>query len=238
MKNNKLEDKITILIVCIGFFIITPYLIKCIFQNPETRNTLINYVGAIYSGLMTIIGVGATIIYEKNERNKDIELQYRPLIKIDEREAQGLPTNGEIDISTDFEKYEMIDKSLSKNLIIKNIGRGEMLDINLYDIKVRDILASPNSEQKYDVFFCFGDKYDELGINDQLSFFIMLPTRKEKIGNYSELFEISFKISFYGCLHKTKYEYLISFCIDSKNIYQNDKSYEDKLYNYKVTKLK
>lgn len=238
MKNNKLEDKITILIVCIGFFIITPYLIKCIFQNSETRNTLINYVGAIYSGLMTIIGVGATIIYEKNERNKDIELQYRPLIKIDEREAQGLPTNGEIDISTDFEKYEMIDKSLSKNLIIKNIGRGEMLDINLYDIKVRDILASPNSEQKYDVFFCFGDKYDELGINDQLSFFIMLPTRKEKIGNYSELFDVSFKISFYGCLHKTKYEYLISFCIESKNIYQNNKSYEDKLYNYKVTKLK
>ena len=238
MKNNKLEDKITILIVCIGFFIITPYLIKCIFQNSETRNTLINYVGAIYSGLMTIIGVGATIIYEKNERNKDIELQYRPLIKIDEREAQGLPTNGEIDITTDFEKYKMIDKTLSKNLIIKNIGRGEMLDINLYDIKVRDILASTNSEQKYDVFFCFGDKYDELGINDQLSFFIMLPTRKEKIGNYSELFEISFKISFYGCLHKTKYEYLISFCIESKNIYQNDKSYEDKLYNYKVTKLK
>ena len=175
---------------------------------------------------MTIIGVGATIIYEKNERNKDIELQYRPLIKIDEREAQGLPTNGEIDITTDFEKYKMLDKTLSKNLIIKNIGRGEMLDINLYDIKVRDILASTNSEQKYDVFFCFGDKYDELGINDQLSFFIMLPTRKEKNGNCGELFEVSFKMSFYGCLHKTKYEYLISFCIESKNIYQKDKLYE------------
>ena len=53
-----------------------------------------------------------------------------------------------------------------------------------------------------------------------------------------ELFDVSFKISFYGCLHKTKYEYLISFCIESKNIYQNNKSYEDKLYNYKVTKLK
>lgn len=53
-----------------------------------------------------------------------------------------------------------------------------------------------------------------------------------------ELFEVSFKMSFYGCLHKTKYEYLISFCIESKNIYQNNKSYEDKSYNYKVTKLK
>ena len=33
-------------------------------------------------------------------------------------------------------------------------------------------------------------------------------------------------MSFYGCLHKTKYEYLISFCIESKNIYQKDKLYE------------
>lgn len=207
--------------------IITPYLIKCLFINPDTRNTLIDYMGSIYSGLMTIVGVAATIIYEKNERNKDIELEYRPQLKLEECDYKDLTTNGQIDIVTESEKFFGGD-SLHKCLVIKNIGRGEMLDVKLSDVKVELI------KEKLDFtgYLSTGRNYDEIGKEDSISYNIVVPRRGTNTAGSSKLYNVSIKISFYGCLHKTKYNYLISFCIDKKYGVQHDK-----LYNYKIIKL-
>lgn len=47
----------TTILISIILFILTLYLLKELFNNHDTRNTLINYMGALYSGLITIVGV-------------------------------------------------------------------------------------------------------------------------------------------------------------------------------------
>ncbi len=212
---------ITIILISITLFILTPYLLKELFNNPDTRNTLINYMGALYGGLMTIIGVVATIIYEKEERKKDIELQYKPLIKLEEHKTKDLITTGELDIYENPNEFLKEQDILKTCLIIKNIGRGEMLDIKLFEVKAEYIY---DEERPLKGLFSTGFKYDELAPNDFISYSIVLPKS-------DELYKISFKISFYGCMNKVKNTYLISFCID-KSVIKNDK-----LYNYRVTKI-
>ena len=216
-------------ILWIMITILTPYLLKCVFANQETRNALIDYMGSIYSGIMTIVGVAATIIYEKNERNKDIELQYRPQLKIEECDTLEVTTNGQIDIVTKSKKFSEINTEvIHKCLIIKNIGRGEMLDVELSDVKVELI----NENIDFSGYLSTGRNYDELGMEDHITYNIVVPRRKTLVVGSSELYCVSLKISFYGCLHKTKYQYLLSFCIDKKY-----GTIHDKLYNYKITKI-
>jgi len=220
---------IVTLIIWLMVTILTPYLIKYFFVNQETRNVLIDYMGSIYSGLMTIVGVIATIMYEKNERIKDIELQYRPQLKIEECDAANITTNGQLNIITDSNMFlKSTTEGVHKCLVIKNIGRGEMLDVELSDVEIESI----NDKIKFKGYICTGRNYDELGIEDYVTYSIVVPRRKTITYGNSELYNVSIKISFYGCLHKTKYQYLLSFCIDKKY-----GSISDKLYNYKVIKL-
>ena len=225
---KKIKIVIT-LVVWMVITVLTPYLIKYLFENQETRNALIDYMGSIYSGLMTIVGVAATIIYEKNERSRDIELQYRPQLKIEECTAANITTNGQINITTDSNSFlKSTIEGVHKCLVIKNIGRGEMLDVELSDIEIESI----NGKTEFKGYICTGRNYDELGMEDQITYNIVVPRRKTITYGDSELYQVSIKSSFYGCLHKTKYQYILSFCIDKKY-----GSTSDKLYNYKVTRM-
>lgn len=217
---------ITTILISITLFILTPYLLKELFNNPDTRNTLINYMGALYGGLMTIVGVVATIVYEKEERKKDIELQYKPLIKLEEHDSYNFTTDGQLDIITDSNKY-LREDILDVCLLIKNIGRGEMLNIELYDVSIESINDRINLKGS----FSTGFKYYELSPNNYLSYVITVPSKATANFNSSDLYSISFKMSFCGCMNKVKNTYLISFCIDK--CYGSN----DRLYNYRVTKI-
>lgn len=203
-----------------------------IFQSEWDAGDALSFYGALLSGIITMIGVILTINHENKIRCDDIERQYRPIIKLREIDGddQKVVSDGEIDISINSKNYRNTTV-ISKLLSIENIGRGEMLDVELYDLNVENIKVKHNKQQANCIFSCI-THFDEIAMGDKISFCIVVPHPTSYTVGEEIIYNLKFKMRYYGCLKKTKYNYELSACISySLGISKSE------LYNFKIKKI-
>ena len=96
----------------------------------------LGYVGSIFGGGITLLGVCLTIHYEKITRKKDIATQYKPILIIDDNVLYILSNQ---DSKTIIEESDMVDIleyaknqiRIESNIKIKNVGRGEAKNVSI-----------------------------------------------------------------------------------------------------------
>ena len=108
---------IQILFIAIGSMVFTTFIIQIpnpIFENVGSKDSWINFFGAITGGFLTLYGVWWTIKDQDEKRKKDLAIQYKPILEL-----------GNISI------HQEEDGPVAIELEIKNVGRGEANSIAL-----------------------------------------------------------------------------------------------------------
>lgn len=125
-KNKNYNWKPYIVIVCLVSMIMVLLIGLGLFFNNDNYDFL-GYIGAIIGGGLTLLGVCLTIIFQSIISHNELAVAYRPLIKL-EGNAQILS-----------------NEDVSIIIPIKNIGRGEALDVTIKLLNNNNITFSPTS---------------------------------------------------------------------------------------------
>lgn len=203
--NKKLNYIILILVI-----IIIPFFIKSIFINTF-GDVLITYLGSIFGGLITLFGVYFTIKFESNNRKKDLELQYLPIINATVTDNIILSKKSKIlrflSGSKDFNDLDFYD--YKKIIKIINVGRGEItkVDISVYNYELVQELDSSS----YHLGFLDDSNFINIvPVNDYFSILIDLPKIKTKSSKLHLSVDLDLSIT---SLFNNTYHYRLSFII-------------------------
>ena len=203
--NKKLNYIILILVI-----IIIPFFIKSIFINTF-GDVLITYLGSIFGGLITLFGVYLTIRYESNNRKKDLELQYLPIINATVTDNIILSKKSKIlrflSGSKDFNDLDFYD--YKKIIKIINVGRGEItkVDISVYNYELVEELDSSSYHLG---FLDDSNSINIVPVNDYFSILIDLPKIKTKSSKLHLSVDLDLSIT---SLFNNTYRYRLSFII-------------------------
>ena len=197
-------------IILILVIIIIPFFIKSIFINTF-GDVLITYLGSIFGGLITLLGVYLTIRYESNNRKKDLELQYLPIINATVTDNIILSKKSKIlrflSGSKDFNDLDFYD--YKKIIKIINVGRGEItkVDISVYNYELVQELDSSS----YHLGFLDDSNFINIvPVNDYFSILIDLPKIKTKSSKLHLSVDLDLSIT---SLFNNTYHYRLSFII-------------------------
>lgn len=167
-------------IILILVIIIIPFFIKSIFISTF-GDTLITYLGSIFGGIITLLGVYYTIKYESDKRKKDLELQYLPIINSCVTDNIILNKKSKIlrfiSGSKDFNDLDFYD--YKKAIKITNVGRGEILNVDV-SVSNYELVQSLNSSSYYLGFLDDTSFINLIPINDSFYIFLDLPKLKSK----------------------------------------------------------
>ena len=223
MKKNKKSKNfgsgivMTVLLVSFLFLLSIPFFINNlykygvkidIFNNP---GNVLSFYGSILGGIITLVGVIITIDYERRIKNKEFELQYKPILKLEGiKLGTHENTNCEIDIYTDkcFSRLEFPKTCLS----LKNVGRGEMLNVSFSNIAIEVI--SSNRKKPFHINFSSLPECKQIPSGENVTFVLGFEKPMTFRVGSSELFNISFDVEYFGCLKTTKYKSRVSFCVE------------------------
>lgn len=193
-----------------------------IFTNP---GDVLSFYGSILGGIITLGGVIITIDYERRIKNKEFELQYKPILKLEGKKlAPHEASNCEIDIYTDkcFNRLEFSRTCLN----LKNVGRGEMLNVTFSNISIEVI--SSNRKKPFNISFSSLPECKQIPSGENVTFILGFEKPMTSRPGSGELFNISFDVEYFGCLKTTRYKSRVSFCVE----YTPTKG--NRLYNFKI----
>ena len=158
-------NKVSAIVITISivFVLLIPFILSYSVKDITIWGILVLYSGIILGGLFILIGVVLSIKQIEKEKTRDLELVYRPVLKIETSKEE---PDRNILITCNNESYDDNTQILGKTTLqIKNIGRGEMQEIRIRNIKVdsiQDIIpyAEGNLDDKEEI--------NVLGINESL----------------------------------------------------------------------
>ena len=206
-------NKVSAIVITISivFVLLIPFILSYSVKDITIWGILVLYSGIILGGLFILIGVVLSIKQIEKEKTRDLELVYRPVLKIETSKEE---PDRNILITCNNESYDDNTQILGKTTLqIKNIGRGEMQEIRIRNIKVdsiQDIIpyAEGNLDNKEEI--------NVLGINESLN--IGIKTPKNKISDtVSTLYNVSMIVEYYGILNKTNFQNRVSFTVSINN---------------------
>lgn len=197
------------MIIVIFFLIIIPILIYLpspigIIPQEEAGNVL-GFYGTVLGGIMTLGGVAWTICDQNNKRTANYALEFRPFLSIKSLHDRNFCLRGNMTLC--FQ--------------IKNIGRGEFIDLKLNcEVKINNITILKSE--------IINNSYEFLTINQEeiceISFPIPEKYLKADIADIDVIFTPSGKNLFYNNItipqikkfFETKYDHII----DNHRIYR------------------
>lgn len=201
-----------------------------IFRSEWTAGDALAFYGSILGSSITLVGIWYTIKNESKKRIEDIELQYRPILKLSSDEYNdSIVTNGELDIISNGNNFRNNHRIINKYFYLKNIGRGEMIDVNLSNLAIESINYSCNLKG---IFSCI-TSFDEIAMDDLIKFCITVPEPYRYTVGDEILYKISFDINYYGCMRTKKYFFNVSMCLSHKF-----GSKHCEIYNYRIRRKK
>mgnify|MGYP002854842202 CR=1 FL=1 len=222
---NKIK-KLNIIIIGITIIIIfmIPVILSYSIKDITIWGIVVIYLGAIIGGILTLTGVYWTIKTSNKERQKDLELLYKPSLKCFTTTDKVEP-NKEIMVACNSDSYD--DSRLiygNMKLAISNIGRGEMLNVSITNIEISSVAnILPNIEGH----LLNEEEIEELGVEDTI--YITIGTPKNKVNkDISTVYNVSFLLEYNGILKNSKFKSKISFCVTTNNKNRNE------IYNIKV----
>lgn len=239
-----------IIILAICFFAFVPPITNLLvttsspigFITPDNQETWIGFFGSIIGGGATLFGVWWTINDQKEQREKDLAMQYRPYLKLDKSDIQFHPIFSkqptfEPNENNEpvFKKNEIIDLSkFNIKISLVNTGRGEIVKATTTCTHTDTFLDLTLNEKNYDIMP--GDSFT-------LSFDISLKDYKNFLKEEYYGVEIRIKIIFFDFLNnKYSIEIPIYITNDSPSIQfeeQNDEDfivYENKIH-YRIGEI-
>ena len=197
-------------IILILVIIVIPFFIKSIFISTF-GDTLITYLGSIFGGIITLLGVYLTIKHESNNRKKDLELQYLPIINASVTENILLNKKSKIlrfiSGSNDFNDLDFYD--YKKVLKITNVGRGEITKVNI-SVFNYELVQELNSSSYHLGFLDDSNLINLIPINDYFLILLDLPKAKNKTGKLHLSVDLDLSIT---SLFNNTYNYRLSFII-------------------------
>lgn len=164
---NFIKHNYPMIIAAICFFAFVPPFINLLvtttspigFITPDKQETWIGFFGSIIGGGTTLFGVWWTINDQKEQREKDLAIQYRPYLKVDKSNIQ---FHSSFTKEPVFELNENDEPIFIKNKIIdmskfdiaislSNIGRGEITKVNISCIYEDNYISSNFKKKVLDI---------------------------------------------------------------------------------------
>lgn len=252
MINNKIKT-IVIDIMMIVLYIVIPMFIYAFFRHLVVKGyvtqdygtTLINFLGSIIGGTITLIGVVITINYQEKLTQKENSIKYKPIL-----EFAGFNYNypckvreigfslqypgsiNKVNEDSDAEKFynQLKNEDTVFNIAIKNNGRGETYSTVLDSYRIKDV----NWDSEPNIYANISPKQyiGEITSNEMFGINIILPSHlfiKEKLENSSRyLIRTEIIINYSDMFNRQKYQYTLNI-----NFEVIVKDYEETMYPYK-----
>lgn len=198
------------IIAAICFFAFVPPFINLLvttpspigFITPDNQETWIGFFGSIIGGGTTLFGVWWTINDQKEQRKKDLAIQYKPIIDITRDTSNDNNFN-------EYYAHEELNE-LYLPITVTNLGRGEALNIIIKNCFSKDILFTIRKnflykEKNFHDFIIIPIKYLQQTLYTKadgkvsecykLNHFITIEYSDAFNNKYSDIFQINFEIS-------------------------------------------
>lgn len=205
--------------VSIVFVLLIPLILSYSMRNITIWGILVIYSGAIIGGLITLFGVTYSLKQSEKAKSKELELLYRPIVKGEKGKTE--EKDKEIIITCNNESYDDKKQIHGKSsLILKNVGRGEMRQVRIRNIKVDSVAgvipyAEGNLSEKEEI--------DIIGVEDTLT--ISISTPKNKVNDeVSTIYNVSFILEYKGILNQISFQNKVSFTYSINNKEKNELS--------------
>lgn len=235
--NKKLILLLLVFIIAFPIIVLCPSPIGII--SKEIGIVIVEYGGAIIGGFLTLYGVWWTIEDNNNNRRKELELQYCPILSADivETSSTIYQLSSEIVVLHQHPYFDDADLQYMKSLIkIYNVGRGEISYTRL-SLNTCQILAAFPHELARDMnlegsYILSDGVFNFIPINGAFYLYVGLPTLKEAFYEQVEedayiRMEVGLDISIQGAFSLEQQNYMLHFFI---NVYPK-KSLEDYTYD-------
>lgn len=172
--------------------------------------TVLGYVGAVFGGLLTLAGVRWTIGYEKDVRQEDVRLQYRPLLAPKVVESRSRADMLAVELVTLFNHPTFNDAHLCYEgpcISLRNVGRGEIMSLRLEMKSCECVYAGPNISLKPAAYLMFEDKPRVIPVGDSIDIIVAMPSLMDEprfrgnngiSGRFHYIIDISMKGPFAG----------------------------------------
>ena len=197
-----------IILICSLFLGILFYIAR-FFESPlESGYDYLGFIGSIIGGLLTLIGVYYTVQaenkrwkIENEKRDKEIldnkKILYKPIIVVKNIVNSGSSYNEDKNYSTLKFKYS-----------IKNVGRGEALNVKIHCNVRNESLLYPNNQEKYMI-----PKDSTLSFEESVQ---VLSKGKKKLTVNYVLIKIEYEDFLNSCKYKLTQEVSIPFVGNAK----------------------
>lgn len=224
---NTILGVILIALVIISFPVCV-IIIGNYYHNSNYTSMIISYVGSIFGGSITLIGVYLTIKTTSNQRRQDLALQYMPILK--ERivpYVERFQLCSEVTYLFNTSSFNDSDIVFCKQQIeLENVGRGEIVDCNIKVVDVNLMTASgenllsiaPSAYILGDGFFQFVPINGKIVLYVAYPKFINLEHKKKSFISIETTVEIEIK----GIISDNTYRYRLHYFLDL-NINQKNK---------------
>lgn len=211
------------IMIMLFLLIITPVIILKIGIADEYKNIILTYVGAIYGGLLTLVGVIVTIQNENNQKRKELQLLYKPILGLEILNNFD-NKNGEVrELIVNYHNNSYKDSDFTygdKCLKISNIGRGEAKNLNIKSEKIEVINSNSNIiEPSFYILSSFSIKM--LPVDNQFYIIIGIPKVIEGNSNIKDMLKINAIITMEDLFENNEYKYKLEFCLLVNNIMQD-----------------
>lgn len=105
-------------------------------DNGDWVTFLGSYIGSIIGAITTLIGIMITLDFTRKQTNEERRLEFAPYLKFTMKEKTF------IDKKHDIHIYHIIDDDdttyVNTTISLKNIGKGPLLDLSIYNITYKD----------------------------------------------------------------------------------------------------
>lgn len=221
-------------------------LINCEIISQDYDQSVLNFYATVIGGLLTLVGVWATIKYEREINKEEDLIKYKPILEVSGikepytcalREVKlGMPFYSANDDQNREEKQKKFNSELEDNttyrILIQNKGRGETFGtvLNKFEFKESNwdknntLLYSATSENQY-IGEILKDGY--LGIDVKLPNYMFMPEMQKGLLWYE--LRTNIIISYSDMFNKNKYQYQLYLI---SNVYV-EKFEEEQPYFYK-----
>lgn len=223
--NKKLILLLLVFIIAFPIIVLCPSPIGII--SKEIGIVIVEYGGAIIGGFLTLYGVWWTIEDNNNNRKKELELQYCPILSADivEPSSTIYQLSSEIVVLHQHPYFDDADLQYMKSLIkICNVGRGEISYTRLSLNTCRILAAFPNELAQdmnlEDSYILADGVFNFIPINGAFYLCVGLSTLKETF--YEQVdddtyirMEVGLDISVEGAFSSEKQNYMLHFFINA-----------------------
>ena len=217
LKNNIWIIGIIVFMIIFPIVILVPS--KIGFIPRDIGIAILGYVGTILGGFLTLYGVWRTIEDNNKSKQKELELQYAPILSAEIVSIPKTTPHLSDEIILLFDDSCFKDKLIYSTDLIElcNVGRGEIQNYKIEIVDVETITIKSNKELNINTensYILPLGSQEFVPINGKVYLYVAVPESKMELDSFYIRLGVTLRIEIEGAFSSNKESYQLALYLD------------------------